>query len=56
MIYENDKLNIPEKYLNMSVSELRHEKDKIYMQISRNSANGAAEKNESKTEKVMFNF
>lgn len=56
MIYENDKLNIPEKYLNMSVPELRHEKDKIYMEINRKPTNRATKENEYKTEKVMFNF
>ena len=33
MICENDKLNIPEKYKKMSVSELRSEKERIYMEI-----------------------
>lgn len=29
MTQENDKLNIPEKYLNMSVSEIRQEKSRL---------------------------
>lgn len=33
MICENDKLIIPEKYKNMSVSELRSEKERIYKEI-----------------------
>lgn len=33
MMYENDKLNIPEKYKKMSVSELRQEK--LYIPISK---------------------
>ena len=33
MIYENDILIIPEKYQKMSVSELRSETEKLYMQI-----------------------
>lgn len=35
MMYENDKLIIPEKYRKMSVSELRYEKEKLYTQIQR---------------------
>ena len=36
MIFENDKLNIPEKYQKMSVSELRSEKERIYTEIRQN--------------------
>ena len=56
MMYENDKLNIPEKYRNMSVSELRCEKERVYMQIKRNSSNGVIKKTEYKRETVMFHF
>ncbi|MBO5302913.1 MAG: hypothetical protein J6A92_02575 [Lachnospiraceae bacterium] len=56
MMYENDKLNIPEKYRNMSVSELRCEKEKVYAQIRRNSSNGVIRKTVHKKEVVMFNF
>lgn len=31
MMYENDKLNIPEKYKKMSVSELRQEKGRLQL-------------------------
>ena len=34
MLYENDQLNIPEKYKKMSVSELQKEKERIYMKIT----------------------
>ncbi len=33
MMYENDKIEIPEKYRKMSVSELRKEKEKIYQTL-----------------------
>ena len=56
MMYENDKLNIPEKYRNMSVSELRCEKERIYAQIKRNSSEALVEKGEYKRKNVMFNF
>lgn len=56
MMYENDKLNIPEKYRNMSVSELRCEKERIYAQIKRNSSDALVEKSENKRKNVKFNF
>ena len=56
MMYENDKLNIPEKYRNMSVSELRCEKERIYAQIKRNSSVALVEKSENKRKNVKFNF
>ena len=48
MMYENDKLNIPEKYQNMSVSELRCEKERVYAQIKRNNSDALVEKSENK--------
>lgn len=56
MMYENDKLNIPEKYRNMSVSELRCEKERVYAQIRRNSSNGVVKKTTPKKEVVTFKF
>ena len=56
MMYENDKLNIPEKYRNMSVSDLRCEKERIYAQIKRNSSDALVEKGENKRKNVKFNF
>ncbi len=34
MMHENDKIEIPEKYRNMSVSELRREKEKMYQTLN----------------------
>ena len=56
MMYENDKLNIPEQYRNMSVSDLRCEKERIYAQIKRNSSDALVEKGENKRKNVKFNF
>lgn len=55
MMYENDKLNIPERYRKMSVSELRHEKEKVYMEI-RQSSNGMIKKTEYRKETIKFYF
>ena len=52
MIYENDKLNIPEKYSEMSVSELRYEKEKIYMQLKNNKH----KKENCGNGKILFKF
>ena len=35
MMYENDKLNIPEDIKRMSVPELRYERKKIYEEIKK---------------------
>lgn len=48
MMYENDKLNILEKYRNMSVSELRSEKERVYAQIKRNDSEETIKKSECK--------
>ena len=56
MMYENDKLNIPEKYRNMSVYELRCEKEKVYAQIKKNTSDELVEKSEYKGKNVKFNF
>ena len=37
MMCENDKLIIPEKFQKMSVSELRYEKEKLYMEIRKDN-------------------
>lgn len=55
MMYENDKLNIPEEYRNMSVSELRYEKERVYSQIRRGSCSGVIKKAD-KREMIMFQF
>ena len=54
-MYENDKLNIPEKYKKMSVSELRYEREKVYTQI-RKDGNARRNKTECRKETVMFRF
>ena len=53
MMYENDKLIIPDKYKKMSVSELRQEKERVYMEI-RQSCNGIIRKTEYRKETVKF--
>lgn len=35
MTYENDKFSIPEKYQKMSVSELRMEKERLYVRLKK---------------------
>lgn len=55
MIYENDKLIIPEKYRKMSVSELRHEKEKLYTQIKKTSSSSIV-KPPVKSETSIFRF
>ena len=47
MVYENDKFNIPEKYREMSVSELKAEKEKVYSELR--SRNGDVSKKKSYT-------
>ena len=37
MMYENDKLIIPEKYKKMSVSELQIRKEQIYRELRQNT-------------------
>ena len=55
MIFENDKLNIPEKYKKMSVSELRNEKERVYTKI-RPQANKKNKKNEYQKNAILFYF
>ena len=54
MIYENDKLIIPEKYKKMSVSELRSEKERIYMEI--NKTKKSYIKKQDQKEPIVFHF
>lgn len=55
MMYENDKLHIPEKYKQMSVHELRQEKERIYAEFKQNQKDC---KKELKCKKgsILFNF
>ena len=55
IICENDKLNIPEKYKKMSVSELRDEKERIYMEIKQQKNNLPKNTNHKK-EITVFHF
>lgn len=55
MMYENDKLTIPEKYRKMSVSELRCEKEKVYTEIRRNPVEATKKKNYY-SGRIMFHF
>lgn len=54
MVYENDRLNIPKKYQQMSVSELRKEKEKVLKQSTRRTTSNTVRK---KTERkgLIFN-
>ncbi len=55
MMCENDKLNIPEVYKKMTVSELRREKERIYMGI-RQQKNMSNKKKECSREIEIFRF
>lgn len=56
MICENDKLNIPEKYKKMSVSELRKEKERIYMEIRQQKSRSLEHTRKTVKKNVTFNF
>lgn len=56
MMYENDKLNIPEKYRNMSVSELRSEKERVYTQLKKSSFSRGTKENDYKRKSLTFHF
>lgn len=55
MMYENDKLHIPEEYKKMSVHELRQEKERVYLEIKQKQKEN---KKELKCKKgsMLFNF
>lgn len=55
MMYENDKLMIPERYKKMSVSELRYEKEKLYGQIKKENKTNISPKT-SEHKSVVFHF
>ena len=55
MMYENDKLNIPEEYKKMSVSELQHQKECIYAEL-RKGAEKKAHKEIEKSGTIAFYF
>ena len=55
MMCENDKLNIPQEYLNMSATELKAKKEKVYKQI-KNSVPVEDVKQIEKKEGVTFNI
>ncbi len=55
MVCENDKLNIPEKYKKMSVSELRSEKERIYMEFKQQTKK-TTKKRVYNEETVIFHF
>ena len=56
MICENDKLNIPEKYKKMSVSELRSEKERICMEIRQQKSRTLEYTEKSVRKNITFNF
>lgn len=53
-VYEDDRLNIPEKYKNMSVSEIKAEKERLWEEIS--SRPRPKKKISSNKKKVVFKF
>ena len=55
MMYENDKLIIPEKYRKMSVNELRNEKEKIYIQIQKEKRT-KTQSTPTKNKNIIFHF
>ena len=55
MMYENDKLVIPEKFKKMSISELRREQERIYQEIKQNTSE-STQKQKSSKETVKFYF
>ena len=55
MIFENDKLNIPDKYKKMSVSELQNEKERIYTKI-KTQTNKKNKKMEYQKNAILFHF
>lgn len=55
MMYENDKLMIPERYKKMSVSELRCEKEKLYGQIKKENKTKVPQKTMER-KSVVFHF
>lgn len=54
MIQENDKLQIPDKYRKMSVSELKEEKNRVLAKI--NSAPRNIKTKKQTSTKVTFNI
>lgn len=56
MICENDKLNIPEKYKKMSVSELRSEKERIYLEIRQQKSRTLENTRKPVKKNITFNF
>lgn len=54
MVHENDKLVIPEEYRQMSVPELRQEKEKIYKSLNNKKTSEVRKKVTSSS--VVFNI
>lgn len=52
--YENDTLNIPEKYKNMSASELEHEKQEMLSRLL--AGNRKKKSNVESPTNIVFNF
>lgn len=55
MIHENDKLNIPKKYLQMSASELRAEKERVCLDIKSNTCATNKSKKQNQSQ-ITFNL
>lgn len=56
MVYENDKLNIPEEYLKMSASELKRLKEKTLKEILSDRAQGVDLPKAKEKTKLVVNW
>lgn len=55
MMYENDKLNIPEEYKKMSVTELQLKKEQIYKEL-RHTTKEEVKNVDYKNVTIVFHF
>lgn len=56
MVYENDKLNIPEEYLKMSASELKRLKEKTLKEILSDRTKGVDLPKAKEKTKLVVNW
>lgn len=56
MIYENDKLNIPEEYRKMTASELRSEREKLYRELKESTNQNLKKTAVLKRKTITFKF
>lgn len=55
MMYENDKLYIPEKYRKMSAHELQQEKERVLLEIKKQK-NSIVKNKKREVAGIMFRF